>query len=175
MLRAKKAIRRCEAGKWHDQMCILRSLWYEDQIGGEWCRVTMSRWGKRQQSSRQEVAWADGGDQDVELWWIWGLLWGVRVCRHLWWKICSRRWQKFVDSGLQKQMNVHAICKNMKPRSGIVWKEGNTEEHYDIDLELLRFNPLSHPRCTFYQRQVSSEIPNKGRCPLTRQDPMNAL
>lgn len=77
MLRAKKAIKRCEAGKWHDQMCILRSLWCEDQIGGEWCRVTMSRWGKRQQSSRQEVAWADGGDKDVEIWWIWGLLRGL--------------------------------------------------------------------------------------------------
>ena len=47
--------------------------------------------------------------------------------------------KKFMDSGLQKQMNVYAICENMKPRFGIVLKEGSTEEHYDIVFRYAEF------------------------------------
>lgn len=47
--------------------------------------------------------------------------------------------KKFMDSGLQKQMNVYAICENMKPRFGIVLKEGSTEEHYDMVFRYAEF------------------------------------
>lgn len=54
------------------------------------------------------------------------------------WEVIERK--KFMDSGLQKQMNVHAIiCENTKPRFGIVWKEGSTEEHYDIVFRYAEF------------------------------------
>lgn len=43
------------------------------------------------------------------------------------WEVTERK--KFMDSGLQKQMNAHAIiCENTKPRFGIVWKEGRYAE-----------------------------------------------
>lgn len=55
------------------------------------------------------------------------------------WEVTERK--KFMDSRLQKQMkmNVHAICENMKPRFGIVWKEGSTEEHYNIVFRYAEF------------------------------------
>lgn len=71
--------------------------------------------------------------------------------------------KRSMDFGLQNQMNVCAICKYMQPSLGLFGGGAALKSAMKLFIDMLSFKPLSHPKISFHQRQVLSQIPSKDR------------